>query len=105
MVPTEELTSQMAEEQNEKRDQLTFRLARFSLNDVIKFLPLFAMIVAAWARSESNDASMLRRIEVVEMRQEGYVRADVAQARNETLVAKIDAVHAEIQRLEMQLQK
>ena len=105
MVPTEELTSQMAEEQNEKRDQLTFRMARFSLNDVIKFLPLFAMIVAAWARSESNDASMLRRIEVVEMRQEGYVRADVAQARNETLVAKIDAVHAEIQRLEMQLQK
>ena len=63
------------------------------------------MIVAAWARSESNDASMLRRIEVVEMKQEGYVRADVAQARNETLVAKIDAVHAEIQRLEMQLQK
>lgn len=105
MVPTEELTSQMAEEQNEKRDQLTFRMARFSLNDVIKFLTIFAMIVAAWARSESNDASMLRRIEVVEMKQEGYVRADVAQARNETLVAKIDAVHAEIQRLEMQLQK
>jgi hypothetical protein len=89
----------------DQENSVGMRVARFSVTDIVKLLGVIAFILLAWARVESAIDSITRRLEAIEASQAVYVRADVAQARQETLIAKFDALGLRLAQLESKLDK
>ena len=89
----------------EQDNTVGLKVARFSVADLLKILGVIVMIVAAWARVESGLAAVNRRLDSIDTTQAVYVRGDVAQARQETLLAKLDALGVRLAQLESKLDK
>ena len=82
-----------------------FKLARFSITDILKLLAGIAFVLLAWARVESAIDSITKRLDAIEQSQAVYVRGDVAQARQETIGAKLDALGVRLAQIEAKLDK
>lgn len=79
------------------------RLARFSISDALKVCAALLFVLLAWARVEAAITSINARLDHIEINEQGYVRTDLSQSRNETIQAKLDELKTRTERIEMKL--
>lgn len=83
--------------------RIPLKMPRFSIGDALKLGSYLVLFILAWARVESAIENITTRLDKIEASQISYVRADVAQARQETLGTKLDGMSLRLERIEMKI--
>ena len=70
----------------------------------MKLIGTLIFIGAAWARVEMGLSSINERLEKIESTQTNFLRSDLAEARQQTIESKLDALRSQIERIQLRLE-